>query len=737
MSEALEKFLITPPHQGRFADLAQQAAIEIAKKEGFSGYHPTTIIDSRADVSGWFLSTNDPNPEELRSRLLSASNYIDETGQAIFFRGSKIPLVDKSSFHFEGGGVHVAPRLDLAVGYADGVNSDTGVGRLLRTDLYSGYRSLGFLSAWRLPAETRLWKNFEYEDYIKGVERNYKKLTAKDMATDMRVFGNLPLEALTPRTSDQGTFLSPDQMRLGELFRGHYYEAITESGAAPHELLLKTSGGQLIKINPANPDWDKWMARVYEANTRDLYEIRPLESALGKLKYVWDNHQVPLIHNLFVARTMENIQARLDASMNGSFKYESLAQANVAIEKMPWVKESVRVGSATGHSLQYSPEVSLLVRIAESAIINDYGAARETAVTQQQSSQQQQFQHRPSEEQRVQQARWQEEANAGRTHLANSLLQSESVQSKPAAVVELSQPRTDSTIKIKSSSNFSNFTKGGALGLAGAGGAAELSVTKVAPKATLKTGVGAGSLQLGLGGVLGGALAAANGGDGKEIVVASLKGLADGALPGVTNGFGNITENNKQQNWVDQALNAGTTATQGATIGALAVAGTAAATTLATSGTSSLVTVPTAAGFFVVAGVSGVANLAIGVTHDVAYVTGLSKQGGLITGAVEMVGAFAQSKKAREVGDWMAGNDEKIEKALAAKGIKTDQIKYADENNDGKISAEEARHYLINQKGIAADAVNIVDGDVLATQFAEQVNPKKGAAPAKGVGTRS
>ena len=44
----------------------------------------------------------------------------------------------------------------------------------------------------------------------------------------------------------------------------------------------------------------------------------------------------------------------------------------------------------------------------------------------------------------------------------------------------------------------------------------------------------------------------ANDGNARDVGKAALHGLANSALPGVTDGFKNITENNSHQNWVDQ-----------------------------------------------------------------------------------------------------------------------------------------------------------------------------------------
>ncbi len=257
------------------------------------------------------------------------------------------------------------------------------------------------------------------------------------------------------------------------------------------------------------------------------------------------------------------------------------------------------------------------------------------------------------------------------------------------------------------------------------------------PKGSLpkKIGIGGSVAQLALGGVFEAGLSAANDGKAGDVTKAGLHGLANGVLPGITEGFSNITQNNKHQNWIDQTLNAGTTATQGVAVSALAVAGGATVAAPVTGGTSLAV----AAGSMVVAGVSGLANLGIGVVHDVTYVTGASKQGGLITGLVGMASQLADSKAAHRASDWFMGNDAKVQQKLAAIGIKPNQSAVADENKDGILSTQEVRDYLIKHR-VAAEHVNSLPAKELADTFAAvltaeaMVAAKAAGKPSAGAG---
>lgn len=240
-----------------------------------------------------------------------------------------------------------------------------------------------------------------------------------------------------------------------------------------------------------------------------------------------------------------------------------------------------------------------------------------------------------------------------------------------------------------------------------------------------KIGIGGAVAQLAIGPVYEATLSAANDGSMKDIARAGGRGLANAALPGVTDGFKNITENNQHQNWVDQTLNAGTTATQGVAVGSLAVAGGSAAAAPVTGGASLTVT----AGSLVVAGVSGVANLGIGLVHDATYVTGISKQGGVVTGLINMGSQLLDSKAAHRAGDWIMGNDAKVQQELAAKGVRPNQLAGVDANKDGKVSAQEARDYLV-QHHVPADQVNSLAAKPLADRLASAVAPQHPAPQA-------
>lgn len=252
--------------------------------------------------------------------------------------------------------------------------------------------------------------------------------------------------------------------------------------------------------------------------------------------------------------------------------------------------------------------------------------------------------------------------------------------------------------------------------------------------APAKIGIGGAIANIGVGGIGNAALIAANDGNIKEIAQAALTGLADGVLPGVTDGFKNITENNQHQNRIDQALNAVTTATQGIAVGALGVAGGVAAAAPITAGALLAVV----GGSLIVAGVAGIANIGLGAVHDVTYAAGASKHGGLLAGLNDMAGQFSASKASNRATDWMIGNNEKIEWELADKGIKYSQLKTIDIDHDGKISAQEIRDHLVKNNLDIAEVntlgpktlVNKLESVLSAQALAETETASKNAKKA-------
>ena len=207
--------------------------------------------------------------------------------------------------------------------------------------------------------------------------------------------------------------------------------------------------------------------------------------------------------------------------------------------------------------------------------------------------------------------------------------------------------------------------------------------------------------------------------DGSKLEAAKVfgTGLADVALPGVTNGFKNITENNDHQNGWDQWLNGASTATAGTMTGALAVAGGTALAAPVTGGTSLVGT----AGSLTVSGVAGVSCLAVGVVHDVTYWTGLSKQGGLLTGLGDMVSNVVHSKAVKRADDWLNDMDAKVEHKMKTIGQKGQSL---DTDKDGHVSAQEVRDYLI-QAGVNPDQVNSMNAPDLVNTLRDVLYPPK------------
>ena len=144
--------------------------------------------------------------------------------------------------------------------------------------------------------------------------------------------------------------------------------------------------------------------------------------------------------------------------------------------------------------------------------------------------------------------------------------------------------------------------------------------------ATAARSGGHGVLGMAVVGVVTAGTVLASGGGVAHAAEAGGTAMAEGALPGVTTGFDNL----QQGNFVDRMLNGANTATAGVATAATLVTVGAGAASL--TGVAAPVAVPTAAVAGVVTAGATVANLAVGVVHDITYLAGMSEQGGLIMG---------------------------------------------------------------------------------------------------------
>ena len=177
-----------------------------------------------------------------------------------------------------------------------------------------------------------------------------------------------------------------------------------------------------------------------------------------------------------------------------------------------------------------------------------------------------------------------------------------------------------------------------------------------APKVGHVKGGGALGILVGAGVVA--TLAAANGASAAEVGAAATRGAQDAALPGMGDGFSAAKGSNASlDTWfarADLATGGAAIAAEGVAVGAAGVAGGATLLAPVTAGTSLAVTagaLTTAAGAQVVAVGAGVANIGVSLAHDVAHVTGHTKEGGIITSMVSAGAALLDSKAAHAVGN--------------------------------------------------------------------------------------
>ena len=288
---AFEKFLATKPinENYEFGRAAAEAALEIAQEETVNlTNHSSLKIDNRTDTSGWLEGLI------TKENISQTVNDWEENNRGIFFRGSKNPDANLGSFGFSDVGVHLTPYVYEASNYASLMNLDTKVGRLLQTD-YSehatSYKGLGFVSMWEVPMEQQVWRNFEYENNIRYGRDNNHQPKIKDMLGDMQRIANMPDDDFKMRTiGEYDNIRSLASIEYGETMQ-KYYETLSLRGATPDKMFLQNTQGvrSLYLVDHDNPKWDKFMARIQEANFRDLYEILPLQQTKSELNQ-WIKH---------------------------------------------------------------------------------------------------------------------------------------------------------------------------------------------------------------------------------------------------------------------------------------------------------------------------------------------------------------------------------------------------------------------------------------------------------------
>lgn len=350
-----DTFLQTTLGGGDFAQAAWQAAIEIAKADGLTAWNSVSgfLIDDRVDPKGWSLWENlTKRPEGLSSFLESAQLC----GQLTMFRGTKLPDPCVGSFGFDAYGVHLTPWFEIAAGYAGAVNqeADWGVGRALRFQPSNPASSLGFLSAWKVPLNIHLWRNFEFERYVAGSSQ-MTTATASRMLQDMAVLLAGTSQKDFESYSGKYGIPSPVEKKIDDM-RGVYYEAVADPSAMPDGLHLFTTTPdgerRLIRINPNNGLWCQWMARVQEAMLLDYYHLQPLERAAEALTLAKNlGKPVP-------EKFLSEVESALDLVRKSPWTYDPLSSGGIP----KWAQQSRFVGSGTSRCPQYPPKVACVMR---------------------------------------------------------------------------------------------------------------------------------------------------------------------------------------------------------------------------------------------------------------------------------------------------------------------------------------------------------------------------------------
>lgn len=294
----------------------------------------------------------------------------EEKNTVTLFRGTRLP--DNSS-SFDIGGVHTTPQLDVASGYAGGLaNSMTGVGRLLKS------KEIGFISAYEVSLETKTYKNFQFEDFKKGKTPD-STTTLNDLKDSLKSLAQKPAsEFFVDSSSYQASSALKEWQQV--ISSNSHYEVILPQDTPVSQMYLRTAKG-LTKINQDNPQWDQLLARVQEANLRDFYEIKPLESAQVQMRntrsyFADDAEKMSMIETIDTLIKTEKEQ-RLNAPWQAQGMKDIALSGSSYMDSHPHIARSMCVGSAMDtKTVHYDERIEKLLELSDCAYFNKWNEAK-------------------------------------------------------------------------------------------------------------------------------------------------------------------------------------------------------------------------------------------------------------------------------------------------------------------------------------------------------------------------
>lgn len=357
--------------RGSFGQKALQAARQIAKEESseilplkHESYPPGNFPD------GW-LPTNLNSGEESKIKLAHAIKEWKEKGKMTVFRGTSLPDARMGSFHLPDDGIHMAMDFNAACAYSNHTNP-------LHHNIFSlggsEYSRLGFVTTWEVPLDSKVWSNFHYESYVNGYKPE-SEITVNDVMQELEDIAGLPAEDFELKIVEGHLNSSAATCKTADMFSQQYYEIIGGKEAKQTGIYLNTPGVNVIKIDPENPKWDKFMARVQEACLRDMYEVKPLENMIAKLEGLLQTCDYAVSQGGEDAKLWQwrgdaarkylqsgYLQDKLEKVENREWQYESMADIRAA--DMPWVKNSSAIASASIGQVTYPPHIKQYINFS-------------------------------------------------------------------------------------------------------------------------------------------------------------------------------------------------------------------------------------------------------------------------------------------------------------------------------------------------------------------------------------
>lgn len=371
-----ETFLKTSiDNHEEFSKALSLAALEIRADElGIPIYELSMEKDSEAieimNTSLHSLSFLDGYNNNLVSHVNNVVNDWQLKQHALFFRGTRLPDADSS---FAQDGVHTTPQLTIADAYAKGdVNKDTGIGRLLNS------RQIGFVSAWAIPLNEKTYANFQYEDYIHGRKPD-SSIVVNDLVQQLKSF----VSENPSFNRENIDVASEGEKKFFDIAcsSSQHYESITNESCHKKHTFFRTGNNTYLKVNLENPKWNQWAARIQEASLRDFYEVLPCEKVLLTLtnvasSFIEDPVKTDIVH-IVKNWTQQELETHKNAPWEATCMNDVSLKDSPYINKRPYIKESLQVGSASSAHKALPPSIELLHNISNNIVLGKFDEAQQ------------------------------------------------------------------------------------------------------------------------------------------------------------------------------------------------------------------------------------------------------------------------------------------------------------------------------------------------------------------------